>query len=303
VRNISYLETELFKIQDELQKGCWQPSPYRIFEIREPKPRRISATDFRDRVVHHAICNILEPIFDKWLIYDTWACRPIKGSHAAIKRAQQFSRQYPYFLKCDIRKYFQSIDHKILKHILQRIIKDARLLALLNQIIDHPLPDSPLGKGLPIGNLTSQHFANLYLGKLDHELKDKQAIKGYLRYMDDMLLFATDNNTLHQYLQQLESFIQEQLGLKLKPSATLIAPVSEGVPFLGFRIFPNLIRLNRQTLHRFRRRKISYEHAYKCGKLDVEKLTASVQSMIAHIQHANSRRLQQSLLLSSLPLG
>jgi len=183
-----HLETELFQIQDELQKGYWQPSPYRIFEIHEPKPRRISATDFRDRVVHHAICNILEPIFDQWLIYDTWACRPVKGNHAAIKRAQQFSRQYPYFLKCDIRHYFQSIDHEILKQLLQKIIKDAHLQALLNQIIDHPLPDSPLGKGLPIGNLTSQHFANLYLGKLDHELKDKQAIKGYLRYMDDMLL-------------------------------------------------------------------------------------------------------------------
>jgi hypothetical protein len=128
-----------------------------------------------------------------------------------------------------------------------------------------------LGKGLPIGNLTSQHFANLYLGKLDHEIKDKQAIKGYVRYMDDMLLFAKDKKTLHQYLQHLESFIHEQLALKLKPSATLIAPVSEGIPFLGFRIYPNLIRLNRQSLRRFRRRKISYERAYKCGKLDVEK--------------------------------
>ena len=118
-----------------------------------------------------------------------------------------------------------------------------------------------------------------------------------------MLLFAKDKKTLHQYLQQLETFIHEQLALKLKPSATLIAPVSEGIPFLGFRIFPNLIRLNRQSLRRFRRRKISYERAYQCGKLDVEKLTASVQSMIAHIQHANSRRLQQSLLLPSLPLG
>ncbi len=298
-----HLETELFKLQDELQTGKWQPCDYRIFEIREPKPRRISATDFRDRVLHHAICNILEPIFDRRLIYDTWACRPGKGSHAAVKRAQFFARQYPYFLKCDIRHYFESIDHHILKHLLQKMIKDAPLLAVLTRIIDHPLPGSSPNKGLPIGNLTSQHFANLYLGELDHALKDRQSVKAYMRYMDDMLLFAHTKKQLHQRLQQLEGFIHQKLALQLKPSATLLAPVSEGIPFLGFRIFPKLIRLNRQSLRRFHRQLKIHEQAYYCGKMEVEKLAASVQSTMAHIRHANTRRLQQSLLFPSLPLG
>jgi len=286
-----------------MQNGNWQPSEYRIFEVREPKPRRINATDFRDRVVHHAICNILEPIFERRLIYDSWACRLNKGTHAAVKRAQQFARQYPYFLKTDIRRYFQSVDHQILKQLLQRIIKDARLLSLLNRIIEHPVPGNLAGKGLPIGNLTSQHFANLYLGELDHELKDRQSIKAYLRYMDDMLLFAHNKDELHQMLQHLEIFISERLTLSLKPTATLLAPVSEGIPFLGFRIFPQLIRLNRQSLRRFRRRLRKLERAYQCGTISIESLTASVQSMIAHIRHANTRRLQQSLLAPSLPLG
>ncbi len=298
-----YLETALFQLQDELQSGEWQPSDYRIFEIREPKPRRISATDFRDRVVHHAICNILEPIFDRRAIYDTWACRPGKGSHAAIKRAQHFAQQYPYFLKCDIRRYFESIDHQILKQLLQRIFKDAQLLNVLNQIIDYPLPGSPPNKGLPIGNLTSQHFANLYLGELDHALKEKQGVKAYLRYMDDMLLFGHNKNELRQTLQYLETFINKHLALTLKPSATILAPVSEGVPFLGFRIYPKLIRLNPQSLRRFRKKIRALEHAYQCDKIDMAKLSASVQSMIAHMRHANTRRLQQSLFLSSLSLG
>ncbi|MCK5717948.1 MAG: RNA-directed DNA polymerase, partial [Thiomargarita sp.] len=298
-----HLEKEILTLQEELQTGHWQPSDYYIFEIREPKPRRISATDFRDRVVHHAICHILDPIFEQQLIYDCWACRKGKGTHAAIKRAQYFSRRYPYFLKCDIRHYFQNIDHEILKQLLHKLIKDARLLKLLHQIIDHPLPGSLPNKSIPIGNLTSQHFANLYLGKLDHELKEQQKVKGYVRYMDDMLLFAQNKNELHRLQHQLEDFISHKLALRLKPSATILAPVSEGIPFLGFRIFPQLIRLNQHTLQRFRRRKRMYEHAYQCGKIDMATLSISVQSMIAHIQHANTRRLQQSLLMPSLPLG
>ena len=298
-----HLENELFKLQEELQTGQWYPSDYHIFEIREPKPRRISATDFRDRVVHHALCQVLEPIFERRMIYDCWACRPGKGSHAAIKRAQQFARQYPYFLKCDIRHYFQSVDHKILKNLLQKLIKDTRLLNILYQIIDHPLPGSLPNKGIPIGNLTSQHFANLYLGELDHELKERQRVKAYVRYMDDMVLFAKNKNELHRILKHLETFSSERLALSLKPSATLLAPISEGLPFLGFRIFPNLIRLNHQSLQRFRRRLRMYEQAYQCGKIDMATLSVSVQSMFAHIRHANTRSLLQSLIIPSLPLG
>ncbi|MBT7306610.1 MAG: RNA-directed DNA polymerase [Gammaproteobacteria bacterium] len=300
---IFHLESELLQIQGELEQSNWQPGNFRIFEISEPKPRRISAADFRDRVVHHAICKVLGPIFDKRMIFDSWACRSGKGSHRAVQRAKRFSGKYPYYLKCDIRRYFDNVDHAVLKQLLRRILKDRPMLDVLDKIIDHPLPGAAPGKGLPIGNLPSQYFANLYLGELDHELKDRYGIKAYLRYMDDMLVFAQDKQQLHDVLATIEHFIEVKLQLKLKPSATCIAPVTEGVPFLGFRIFPGLVRLNAQSLRRFRRRLSLCEQEYRLGKIDVDQLAASVQSMLAHLQHADTHRLRQSLLSSSFALG
>lgn len=298
-----HMENELFQLQNELTQASWQPSNFRVFEIREPKPRRICAADFRDRVVHHALCNVLKPVFDKRLIFDTWACRTGKGSHKAVERAQHYCRRYAYFLKCDVRRYFDSVDHQVLKQLLRRMIKDQRLLSVIDQIIDHPLLDTLQGKGIPIGNLTSQYFANMYLGELDHELKDRQGIKAYMRYMDDMLIFANTKQELHSILNSIEVFLKQKLKLSLKHSATQIAPVSEGVAFLGFRVFPGLIRLNPQSLRRFKRRLYLQELAYQSGKSDVEYLTASVQSMIAHMRHANTHRLRQSLLSSSFAIG
>ena len=153
-----HLETELLCLQDELKAGTWRPGPFRVFEIREPKPRRISAADFRDRVLHHAICNIIGPIFEKRAIHDSWACRTGKGSHGAVLRAQGFARRHRYFLKCDIRRYFESVDHAILKRLLRRIFKDAQLLALLDRIIDHTPPGSKNDKELPILNLNIHPF-------------------------------------------------------------------------------------------------------------------------------------------------
>ncbi len=296
-------EQECLRLQAELIQEVWWPSGFRVFEVREPKPRRINAADFQDRVVHHALCNVLEPVFERRLIFDTWACRRGKGSHLAVQRAQALSRRYPYYLKCDIRRYFDNVDHAILKRLLRRLIKDRLLLNLLDRIIDHPLPGVSPGKGLPIGNLTSQHFANLYLGELDHQLKDRVGVKAYLRYMDDMLIFAPDKSRLHRLIAAIEDFIGQHLQLVLKPSATVIAPVSEGVPFLGFRIFPGLIRLNGAALRRFRHRLRACEQAYQTGEMDVEPLAASVRSMIAHLQHADTHRLRQSLLPSSCALG
>ncbi len=298
-----HLENELLGLQAELEQNIWQPGGFRVFEIREPKPRRISAADFRDRVVHHALCNILEPVFDKRLIFDTWACRKGKGSHRAVKRAQYFCRHYPFFLKCDIRKYFDSVDHSVLKDILRRILKDKNVLSILDKVIDNPLPGPLPGKGLPIGNLTSQHFANLYLGELDHEIKDRQGIRPYLRYMDDMLFFAKTKKELRALLVRTADFLQDRLRLALNPVATKIAPVTEGVPFLGFRIFPNLIRLNSRSLRRYRKRLRQMESAYESSKTDVDGLTASIQSMIAHMSHGDTLRLRQSMLPCSMASG
>jgi len=177
------------------------------------------------------------------------------------------------------------------------------LLSVLDRIIDYPLPGTLTGKGLPIGNLTSQYFANLYLGVLDHELKESLGVKAYIRYMDDMLIFAHSKRELHQLLAVIEVFIHKNLQLRLKPSATQIAPVTEGVAFLGFRIYPKLIRLQGKSLRRFRHRMRKNEQNYQEGGIIIEDLTASTQSMIAHMRQANTLRLRQSLLSSSMVQG
>ena len=295
-----HLEKELLRLQEELLAGAYLPEPYHSFEIKDPKPRLISAADFRDRVLHHAICAVIEPLLDRRMIFDSWACRRNKGSHRAVKRAQSFSRNHGWFFKCDVQKFFASVDHAILKQLLARVFKDQQLLDLLALIID---TGGEQGRGLPIGNLTSQHFANLYLGELDHFLKDYLGCKGYLRYMDDMLLFGANRQELLTVFAQIESFLQERLYLELKPAATVLAPVFAGIPYLGFRIFPGIVRLDRRTLKRFRRRVRRLENVFLAGNLDTEQLAVSVQAMAAHIHHGNTRRLRQKLFAPSLQLG
>ena len=158
------LENEILTLKEELDASTYLPRPYTQFEIREPKVRKICSSDFRDRVVHHAVCNLIEPIFERRAVFDSYACRNKKGSHLGVVRCQMFARKFQYYLKCDIRKYFESMDHVVLKNLLCRLFKDQRLLKLLDLIIDHAVPGNMPGKGVPIGNLTSQHFANFYLG-------------------------------------------------------------------------------------------------------------------------------------------
>lgn len=298
-----HLERELLTLQEELRTLRYRPGAFFTFEICDPKRRAICAAPFRDRVVHHAVCHVLEPAFERHLIFDSYACRPGKGTHAAIARAQHFARRYRYVLKCDVRRYFERVDHTVLKTLLARQFKEASLLTLLNRIIDHAPPGAEPGKGLPIGNLTSQHFANRYLGELDHDLKERLRVKGYLRYMDDLLLFADDKPTLHEGLAAIRQFLRDPLRLELKETATVLAPVTEGIPFLGFRIYPGVVRLKPRTVRRFRRQVRGRERAYRAGRLELEKLTQSVASLYAHVAHADTLSLRRQLAPRSLELG
>lgn len=212
-------------------------------------------------------------------------------------------RRYPYYLKCDISQYFASVDHQVLRRLLARRIKDRRLLALLDLIIDHPLPEHAPGKGLPIGNLTSQHFANLYLGELDHYLKDRLGVSAYLRYMDDFVLFESTKPRLHQHLAAVRHFLNESLRLRLKTKATRVAPVTEGLALLGFRLFPGTIRLQARGLTRSRRRVRARERAYLAGEIDDRLLSTSVNSMIAHMAHADTLSVRRQLFSDSMGLG
>ena len=188
-----HLERELLQLVQELRTGQYQPAPYRYFHIYEPKKRLISVAPFRDRVVHHALVGVLEPIFDRCFIYDSYATRVGKGSHAALQRAQQFVRRYRWFYKADIHQYFASIDHDLLLQRVAHKVKDAQVLALTERIIRN---GGEAGRGLPIGNLTSQFFANVYLDPFDHWVKQELRVKGYLRYMDDFVLFAEEKGLL-----------------------------------------------------------------------------------------------------------
>lgn len=306
------LEKELLRLREELLNKTYEPRPLRTFLIFEPKEREIGASDFRDRVVHHAICNIIEPIFERSFIYHSYACREGKGTHRAIRQAQVFSRKYRYFLKCDIRKYFASIDHDILKEMLSRKFKDPDLLWLLFIIIDSSTIDSftidsSIGsstiisgsdvkrKGLPIGSLTSQQFANLYLDRLDHYIKDSLGVKAYLRYMDDFILFSDEKSELHLLHAEIRSFLKRELKLELKEKETVLAPMTEGIPFLGFRIFPNLIRLKHENKKRALKKIKLTNEAFNSGKLDEDEYARSLMSSTEHLKSGSTYRLRKDI--------
>ena len=285
------LEPEIIKLEQELKDKSYQPLPYRTFMVIDPKERKICAANFRDRVVHHAVCNVLEPIFERSFIFDSYACRKNKGTHLAVKRAQHFLRQYPYYLKLDIKKFFDSISHVVLKSLLQKKIQDTDLIWLLNLIIDHQVPWTKPGLGLPIGNLTSQHFANFYMDKVDHFIKDDLGVKGYLRYMDDSVLFANRKQELWNNFSRIEHFVNQKLKMQIKEEVTILAPVHQGLTFLGFRIFPSVIRIDKRGFRRFRRKVMSREMEFSQGLIDEENFIKSMTSLVGHLRQANTRNL------------
>jgi RNA-directed DNA polymerase len=288
------LEPEILQLQRELESGVYRPGPYHTFTIWEPKERQIAAAPFRDRVVHHSVCAVLEPVFERRYVYDSYACRKDKGTHRAIARAVGFARGNRYFLKCDVRKYFESIGHGVLKGILARLFKDARFLDLLGLIVDHNAPHNAPGRGVPIGNLTSQHFANMYLDQLDHFVKEKLRVKRYVRYMDDFLCFANSKSQLHGIHDEVRAFLRARLKLELKDNKCYVAPVTQGIPFLGMRVFRGTVRLSRPSLVRCRRKLKRREAAFAENRITEEKLVESAGSLIAHITHANTMALRRT---------
>ncbi len=290
------LEPRLIELQRQLFDDSYRPGPYRTFEVQDPKPRTISAAPFVDRVVHHALSAVLEPIFERYYISDSYACRQGKGLHAAARRAQWFARRFGFFLKLDVRHYFETVDHFVLKQLLARKVHDERVNALLHTIIETGAPGSASGKGLPIGNLTSQHFANFCLTALDHFIKDHLGVKGYCRYMDDLLLFGADKTSLHRWHKAVDAYVRRFLRLRLKHHATILSPVTEGIPFLGFRIWPSLVRLDGRRARRFRRKVRALSKAVDRAEIFEEDAACSAASLIGWIQHANTYRFRCSFI-------
>lgn len=292
------MEKEILKLQKELQTKTYEPRPLNTFQIREPKVRKIGAPEFRDRVVHHAVCRVIQPLLERSYIHHSYACREGKGTHRAIEHAQVLSKRFDYFLKCDIRKYFESVDHRILKRLLERRFKDSELLWLLEKIID---AYGEQGKGIPIGCLTSQHFANFYLDSFDHLIKDELGVKGYLRYMDDFVLFRDGKEQLHELRSEFADFLREDLKLALKKKATVLAPCTEGLPFLGFRIYPGLIRIKYQNKKRLLRKLRSSVEEYREGTIPEEKYEQSLRSITEHLKIADTYQLRRNIFEEMFP--
>ena len=303
------IENNLLNLRKELKEKSYQPGNYRSFRIYDPKPRLISAAPYRDRIVHHAICNIITTPIEKSFISDSYANRKDYGTHKALKRFIQFSRSSDYVLQCDIKKYFPSIDHEILKAQIHREIKCKDTLWLLDLIIDNSneqeasleyfLGDdllTPLNrkKGLPIGNLTSQFFCNLYLNGLDHFVKQTLKSKKYLRYVDDFALFSDDREYLADARLAIEDYLAT-LRLKIHPIKSQLFATKHGTNFVGFRVLPGQIRVRNDNLERARTRIKQMQKDYYEGKISLEKIIQKMRSWEAHLKHGDTYKLRKKI--------
>jgi retron-type reverse transcriptase len=258
------LEDNLYQLRESLLSGSCQMGGYKKFTVYEPKERIICAAPFGDRVVHHAIMNICEQDFERYQIFDNYACRKGKGQYKALERAFAFNKKYRWFLKLDVRKYFDSINHDILKEKLRRMYKDISLISLFDRIIDsycvsgldarHAVSSNypSVRCGLPIGNLTSQYFANFYLGAIDHYIKEHLCVSGYVRYMDDMVLWGDSKAELLLWYKQTVDFSAGHLSLQLKEIC--LNRVEKGLPFLGYQLFGGKILLRPQSKQRYKKK-------------------------------------------------
>jgi hypothetical protein len=306
------LADNLLALQAELQERTYQPGPYASFYIHEPKRRLISAAPFRDRVVHHALCNVIEPVFERSFIADSYANRVGKGTHKALDRCQAFARRYPYVLQCDVRQFFPAIDHALLRQTLARKLHDPDLLWLVDRILASGagvlseqyemtyFPGDTLWaalrpRGLPIGNLTSQFWANCYLNPFDHFVKRELRCPAYLRYVDDFLLFGDSRRQLWEWKAALVQRLA-RLRLTIHETRAQVRPVEEGIPFLGFVVTPRRRRLKRRKGVAFARRLRGLAYDYGRGWVTLEQVSASVQGWVNHARYGNTVGLRASLL-------
>ena len=307
-------ETELVRLRCELESGEYRPGPYRQFRVNEPKPRLISAAPFRDRVVHHALTQVLEPAFERRFSKDSFACRKGFGTHRALARAKEAAARFPFVLKCDVRKYFASIDHGILKGLLARVVKCQRTLALAGVIIGgsnpqeeviHYFPGDDLftpherRRGLPLGNQTSQFFANVYLNPLDQMVNRELRPASYIRYVDDFLLFDDSREELTNMKLRIEDSLAG-LRLNIHERKSRVYRCPDGVAFLGWRIFPSRTRLVRENVVRFRRRMRNMERAFREGKMGWEEIRPRVHAWIGHARDGKPGSCASSCSANSL---
>jgi retron-type reverse transcriptase len=304
------LESELLALERELTARTYTPGRYVAFPVEAPKRRVVSAAPFRDRVVHHAVHAVVAPIFEAGFIHDSYANREGKGTHRAVGRYEVFARRYRYVLRCDVYRYFPAIDHAILKRDLRRRIACADTLWLLDSIIDGSNRQEPVNlyypgddlfapfqrrRGLPIGNLTSQFFANVYLDALDHFCKEVLGARGYVRYVDDFALFHDDPAVLEEWRGRIAEHLAWR-RLSLHPGKTLIQATDQPTTFLGYELLPGgHRRLPEDNVRRFRNRLRGLRDQWRAGTVTLDEVQHRVGAWIAHAEHAETWRLRHAI--------
>jgi len=301
----------LLLLQDELLTGRYQPGAYTHFTIHEPKRRKISAAPFRDRVVHHALCNVIEPIFDARFHPHSYANRIGKGTHAAMDALQRSARRYRYVLRMDIVKHFPSLDHAILRESIAQVIEDQQTLWLVDQILASGagvlaqeyemvyFPGDDLfaatrPRGLPIGNLTSQFWSNVYMNAFDHFVRRELRCAAFLRYVDDFALLSDSKQQLYKW-KRASIALLAKLRLTIHEAEAQVLPCKDGIPWLGFVVFPTHRRLKSRNVVKFTRRLEANIDLYQTGKISFAELDASIQGWINHVRYADTWGLRKHI--------
>ncbi|MCB9808706.1 group II intron reverse transcriptase domain-containing protein [Candidatus Peribacteria bacterium] len=300
------VETHIFALHRDLRSAQYKHGPYNGFMICDPKQRHIHKASVRDRIVHHAVFSVLNPIFEPTFIAHSFSCRKGKGTHKAVdalermlwKESQNNTRTC-FVLQCDINKFFDSVSHPVLKSQISKRVRDENVLWLMDEIIDSfssPRFGPDARKGLPIGNLTSQLFANVYLNALDQFIKHDLKVRHYLRYTDDFAIVSADRSYLHSLIEPIESFLRTHLDLSLHPRKIRIRKYAQGIDFLGYVILPHHRVLRTRTKHRMFRKLHERVVSHKSGVCSEDSAEQSLQSYLGVLSHANTHDLQSELL-------
>ncbi len=301
-----FLEDNLFELYFSLKNKTYKHGDYKSFYVRDPKMRHISKACVRDRVVHHLTSQVLERIFEPSFYAHSYSCRKGRGTHrgvtafARMMRIASKNNSSPLFvLRCDIKKFFATIDHKVLFEILGKKIKDEDFLWLLDNIISsfrsEYTVDPTEPKGMPIGNLTSQFFANIYMDPLDRFVKDELRIKYYIRYADDFIVLSESKAYLEELIPRLEEFLADKLKLSFHPNKIGIRDYYLGIDFLGYVVFPHFILPRTKTRRRIFRKLYKKIQLVKEGRVSPETLNQTLQSYLGYLSHADSHTLSQEL--------
>lgn len=287
------LEDNLYRLSLQISTGDVQVGNYTYFKIYDPKLRTICAASFPERVLHHALMNVCHSVFERHFVYTTYATRPGKGVYAALNHAFKSMNTYEYVGKFDVRHYFDTIDHQVLKEKIARLFKDKVLLKIFFTIIDsYSVAD---GKGLPIGNLTSQYFANYYLSSFDHWCKEELKAREYIRYMDDFLLFSDDKHVLEQYVEAVNDYMKRELKLELK--VAVLSDKGHGISFLGYHLSRHKILLNSRSKKRLKSKMLLYAHLLECSEWDERRYMEHITPLLSFSRYAYSRGLRKEISL------